>query len=200
MKTEGVRHHALDLKKWAGELRGQGIAPGVRNILKYKKSGKVLDLGSGSGRHALFLAKMGFKVTAVDNAKEKIAELKQRTKMENVRIVAKCVDVRKFRASSKYDVVIATMLLHFFTKRQISEIVARIKSYTKPNGLNVVSVLTDKHQKGARPHLFKAKELKQYYKDWSILEYEEKLSKPFYSNSAARMIRQHRAALISQNV
>lgn len=178
----------------------KGIAPAVRSILKYKKSSTVLDLGSGKGRHTIFLAEKGFRVTAVEHTKEKLAELKKQAKIEKVRIATKCIDVRKFRSSRKYDVVIATMLLHFLKKRQIKKIIARMKSYTKPNGLNVVSVLTDKHPKGFRPHLFKKNELNQYYSDWSTVEYKEKLSKPFYSNSAGRIIRQHRAVLIAQKV
>ncbi|MEK6923472.1 MAG: methyltransferase domain-containing protein, partial [Nanoarchaeota archaeon] len=38
----------------------------IKEILNFKRSGDVLDLGVGEGRDALFLAKNGFSVTGVD--------------------------------------------------------------------------------------------------------------------------------------
>ena len=184
--------------KWTRESSRKRIAPSVQHVLKYKKSGAALDLGSGKGRHSIFLAKSGFNVTAVDHDQAKLIDLKKRAKTEKVHIATKCADIRKFRTSRKYDVVIATMLLHFFRKSQITKVVAQIKSYTKPDGLNVISVLTDENPEGFRLHLFKENELKKYYWNWSILEYEERKSKPFYSKSAGKIIRQHRAVLIAQ--
>ncbi|MDO8505017.1 MAG: methyltransferase domain-containing protein [bacterium] len=185
--------------KWTCESSRRNIAPGVRHILKYKKSGTVLDLGSGKGKHSTFLAKNGFTVTAVDHEKEKLVVLKNRAKIEKVHIVTKCADIGKFRTSRKYNIVISTMVLHFLDKKQIPKVIARIKSYTKPDGLNLISVLTDKEPKGYRPHLFKKNELRKHYLDWSILEYEEKKSKHFYCNLTGKIIRQHRAVLIAQN-
>ncbi|MEN0088495.1 MAG: class I SAM-dependent methyltransferase [Pseudomonadota bacterium] len=49
-----------DVKAWAG-----GFAAGAR----------VLDLGAGVGRHALWLAGRGFKVTALDAAADGLARI-----------------------------------------------------------------------------------------------------------------------------
>ncbi|MBI2551697.1 methyltransferase domain-containing protein [Candidatus Uhrbacteria bacterium] len=176
----------------------EGIAPSVRNILNYKKSGTVLDLGSGKGRHAIFLAKQGFAVTAVDYVEERLAEMKARARIEGVRISIKRADISHFSFSRKYDIIMASMSLHFLQKNQIAQVVKRMKAHTKQGGLNVVSVLTNKEEmKANRAYLFKTSELKRYYTDWNILEYEEKLSQPFFSEKQGKRIRQHRAVIIA---
>ena len=50
-------------------------------VLYLKKDAKILDVGCGDGRHALYLASLGFQVDAFDlskNAIEKIDYLKQK--------------------------------------------------------------------------------------------------------------------------
>ena len=174
------------------------IAPCVQHIIKYKQSGTVLDLGTGTGKHALYLAKQGFTVTAVDNDKLKVAELRRRLKQEGVAIKVVRADAMRFAFTKKYDIIIATMLLHFLKPRQIGMLVARIKAHTKSGGLNVVSAYTDIHPLGTKPYLFKKDELKNHYSGWHLLEYEEKKSRPFFSNSAGRLVQPHRAVIIAQ--
>jgi SAM-dependent methyltransferase len=50
--------------------------------LRWKNLGKqtVLDIGCGKGRHSLFLAELGFNVTAVDISPEGIEQLRQAAK------------------------------------------------------------------------------------------------------------------------
>ena len=54
--------------------------------LRWKDKGEqtVLDLGCGIGRHALFLAELGFRVTAVDLSPEGIAVLREETARKNL--------------------------------------------------------------------------------------------------------------------
>ena len=177
----------------------KGIAPVVRSILKYKKSGTVLDLGCGTGRHSLFLAKRGFKVIALDNNKEKLAELKAKAKTQGLRVSIIKADIERYRFPRKFDIIIATMLLHFLSTKNIEHVICRMKAATKPDGLNVVSGLTDRERNATRKHFFRKNELKGYYRDWKILEYEERLSKAFYSTKKEKFIRQHRAVLIARN-
>ena len=48
----------------------------LKDILKQKSSGKVLDLGCGQGGLALDLAQKGFEVTCVDISKVAIERIK----------------------------------------------------------------------------------------------------------------------------
>ena len=54
--------------------------------LKWREQGckEVLDLGCGKGRHALFLAELGFNVTAVDLSPEGVDQLQAAAKKRNL--------------------------------------------------------------------------------------------------------------------
>ena len=99
------------------------VRPIVKAILKYKKSGTVLDLGSGPGRHTLFLAKKGFAVTAIEISREKSDRLKKAAHKENlsVRVVTK--NIVDLDIAKSYDIVLATMSLHFLSKTQVPKAV-----------------------------------------------------------------------------
>ena len=168
------------------------MTPSVKEALKYKES--------GSGRNAIGLARKGFLVTAVDKNKEKLSLLKIRARELGVKLTTKYADIKRLRLSTKYDIMIATMILHFLDEGQVSKAISMMQKYTKAEGLNIVSVFTDKHPVGTRPYLFKKNELKKYYLDWKILKYEEKLSRKFFSSRTNTFVRQHRAVLIAQKI
>ena len=87
--------------KWA-----QGTPNEINFIKKYiPKNGKILDMGCGSGRHAVALAKKGYSVKAVDNAAVLFEKAKKDNKnIANLRFTTG--DVRFYRDSNKYDAVI----------------------------------------------------------------------------------------------
>ena len=75
----------------------------ITHYLKEKSS--VLDLGCGTGRHAVELAKQGFYVKAVDNAPVLFEKTKDTySDMKNLEFVAG--DVRSFKDRNRYDAVI----------------------------------------------------------------------------------------------
>ena len=173
------------------------IAPAIELITNYKSSGEVIDLGAGNGDNSIFLAKKGFKVTAVDADKPKIADLKAKANKLKLPISTKRADLPKLKLLKKYDIVVCTMVLHFLGKSKILKVVKNIKGHTKRDGLNVISVHTDKNAKRSRPHLFSKDELKSYYSDWRVLYYWEGLGKAFFSKSGKK-VKKYRAEIIAQ--
>lgn len=156
------------------------IRPFIKLVLKYKKAGSVLDLGSGVGRHSLFLAKKGFKVTAVDNKSELMAALKALARLQKLPINIIKDDVTTYLPKKKFDVLISTMVLHFIPPKTQAKMIATMQNHTTKNGLNVLSSYTDKNKKGLRPHPLKPGNLKSLYEKagWTILHYTEGLGQP----------------------
>ncbi len=160
----------------------RGLKPNTLTtiILKYTSEGSVLDLGCGEGQDAVFLAKRGFDVTAIDNSKTAIEHLKELAKENKVSIKTKLCDIEKYEFKQEFDVVLAEASLHFLTKEKRKEVISLIKNITKKDGLNIVGVFdtrtTKKETKELRKwgiKLFSEDELLKYYKDWKILLYKQ---------------------------
>jgi len=69
--------------------------------------GKALDLGCGTGRNSIWLAKQGFEVTGVDASSVGLAEAARRAEVEGVSIELIQADLYSFDPSpSSYDLVV----------------------------------------------------------------------------------------------
>jgi len=147
----------------------------VYDILKYKNSGAVLDLGAGFGRHSLFLAYKGFRVTAVEIDKDKLAKISEDAGRLGVNITTIQSDLADFVPKEKYDVLISTMVLHFLNKQKAHRAISTMQKFTNKDGLNVISVYTNENPAGFRPYLFEKNELRNAYSGWEILQYQESL-------------------------
>jgi len=51
--------------------------PRLKQVIKYAKRGKALDVGAGEGRNSIFLAQNGFEVEAIDLIPEGLEKLKK---------------------------------------------------------------------------------------------------------------------------
>ena len=71
--------------------------------------GPILELGAGTGRVALTLARAGHGVTAVDHAPALLAELQARTRAEALEVDAVEADVRSLALAREFALVIAPM-------------------------------------------------------------------------------------------
>jgi tellurite methyltransferase len=162
---------------------GKEPAKFVQRIPHYITSGTVLDLGAGEGKNAIYLAKMGFKVTAVEISlyatRNFINWLIEDGKQFNNNIMLVQANVLEFKFSQQYDIIIAYGLLHSLPSKQDAQnIVYQMKTNTKPGGLNIICTFTDmvpmpEAQSYLEPIFFKPDELRDnLYSDWEILEYE----------------------------
>src|ERR1700724_680602 len=57
--------------------RTQGLRSGEERVLEYFKSGKILDLGCGTGRTSIILQDRGLEVTAIDYSHALIEEARK---------------------------------------------------------------------------------------------------------------------------
>jgi SAM-dependent methyltransferase len=81
----------------------------LKNMLPRLHKGKVLDIGSGLGANALFLAQNGFQVTAVDVSAAAIKYLQQQSLAAHVSIDSKEADMDFFMMGLMvYDSVVMT--------------------------------------------------------------------------------------------
>ncbi len=148
----------------------------IEEILKNKKSGKVLDLGCGEAGTSLSLAKKGFEVTCIDISKTAIKNIKIEAKKRDVKLIAFVVDLEKFEFKEDYDIIIGTGIFHFIPEKDSFKLINNIMKHTKKDGLNILEVFLQgdpSQEEDSEGYYFKQNELKELYSDWNILDYEE---------------------------
>jgi len=93
--------------------------------------GLVLDVACGAGRNALYLARRGFSVVAVDISWEGLQRLSQRARAEQLDVLPVHADLEKFELpAAKFDVIVNTRFL-------LRSLFPTIRTALKPGGLLV---------------------------------------------------------------
>lgn len=152
----------------------------VESIAEHLSSGKALDLGAGDGRNAMFLAEKGFAVKAIDTSTSGIEKLSQSANGKGLQVETVVGDVTQWEFDSTYDVILAITLLQHLKTEDALRVLEAMQAYTNENGLNAISLFTNN---GDRYRLDQIEDpdafypadgwLKEFYKDWEILNYEE---------------------------
>jgi len=190
-------------KKTKGLLWGKEPSKIIVNSEKlFKRKSKILDLGCGEGKDALFLAKKEHKVTAIDISESAINKLNERAKEEKLKIKTEIMDLSNYKIKENYDVMIALASIHFIReKKELYNLIKNIKSKTKKKGYNVITVFRkgDSSQKKFGMYYFNNGELSKLYSDWEIISYREFLKKDKHGKKGK--IHYHKNAnLIAQNL
>lgn len=74
--------------------------------LAFDKSLKILDVGCGTGRHAIELTKRGYNVTGIDLSKAQLERAKEKAEEQNLNIDFLCQDARNLSFDNEFDVAI----------------------------------------------------------------------------------------------
>ncbi|MCK1995142.1 class I SAM-dependent methyltransferase [Peribacillus muralis] len=109
------------------------------------ESGKVLDIGIGEGRNALFFAKRGFAVEGIDISETAVERCLEFSKEHNLNVKASVQDITSFEIEpNKYSLIILSNVLNFFPDRDIKIIIEKVKNGLLKNGLVYISAFDDK--------------------------------------------------------
>lgn len=95
--------------KYEKEIFTQGTIGEVDFIISeinQDKNYKILDIGCGTGRHAVELAKRGYNVTGIDLSPSMIEKAKENANKSNVKIDFSVADARDPHFDSEFDLVI----------------------------------------------------------------------------------------------
>ncbi|MBU2496983.1 MAG: methyltransferase domain-containing protein [Nanoarchaeota archaeon] len=136
-------------------------------ILESKSIKTVLDLGCGKGRISLRFARKGIKVDGVDIKDNNIST-------ENFTFIQK--DFEDFEIAKKYDLIIASFILHFMKKEMAVELISKMKENTQNKGFNFLICMTNLDNSFKRnPENFypDIDLLKKLYSDWKLIKYNQ---------------------------
>jgi ubiquinone/menaquinone biosynthesis C-methylase UbiE len=110
--------------------------PVVRRLIGDVSGLNVLDLGCGTGRHALWLASIGARVTAVDFSEGMLAEARSKPGADTVRFVVHDLHT-PLPFGAEFDLVVSGLVLEHL--RDLNGFFTEARRVLKPGGRAVVS-------------------------------------------------------------
>jgi 2-polyprenyl-3-methyl-5-hydroxy-6-metoxy-1,4-benzoquinol methylase len=113
----------------------------IKNILRYKKEGKVLDLGCGEGGNSIELAKRKFDVTCIDISKTAIKQIKEESKKRKLKVKAICEDLNLFKGAEKYDVILFLGVSHFI--KNPLKLIKHLMEILNKGGVFILDILKE---------------------------------------------------------
>lgn len=87
---------------------------------------RVLDVGCGQGRDALFIARRGHSVVGVDLSPNGIRDLNEAANKENLAIEGVVADISAFDPVGEFDVVLIDRTLHMLPEKDRLDGLARL--------------------------------------------------------------------------
>ncbi len=108
--------------------------------------GTILELGAGSGRMTIPLARAGHEVVAVDRMASMLEKLRDRLEDEprevRERITIKRGDLSKLRLRRRFDLVVApfNVFMHLYTRPDVERALATCRAHLRPSGKLVFDV------------------------------------------------------------
>ena len=104
------------------------------------KANKILELGSGTGKHACMLAKKGYNIVGIDQSRtmlEMAGHLLEADPVAAKQIRLYEGDVRTFTISEKFDAAISLfhVLSYQTSNHDVEQMFTTVKNHVKPGGL-----------------------------------------------------------------
>ncbi len=163
--------------------------PQVAQLLKERGSQRVLDLGCGSGRHVVYLARSGFAVYGLDNSPQGLALTQKWLDEEGLSADLQLGDMaaRWPYEDSFFDAVISVQVIHHALAATIKKIIQEIERVLKKGGFIFISVPKLRNQgrefeqielntfvpldgpeKGLPHHIFTPEELREFFGNFNV--------------------------------
>lgn len=170
-------------KSYFGEAPSDGL---VAMLKKYNVNvGKALDIGAGEGRNSIYLAQLGFDVTSIEPTKDGANKIIDKSNKLNLKINVLNCDYLTDDSKEKYDFIIAGTSLDHMEKIYLDKAIEKLKASLNLGGLIYIVVFTQEDPGYLKcldiasechdfiKHYFKKNELKNYFKEFDILYYNE---------------------------
>ena len=172
-------------KRYAGAEYYWGTEPGAfcdeLVALKPVPGARVLDIGCGEGKDAVYLAQKGYAVAAFDAAPSGVAKAKRLARERGVDIDAWVDDINAFRADGRFDIVYSTGTIQYLRDENRAAFFEKIDRITNVRGIVYFNVFVEKPFLPLPPDwdagekMWKSGELFTYFPDWKVHRVEERI-------------------------
>jgi 2-polyprenyl-3-methyl-5-hydroxy-6-metoxy-1,4-benzoquinol methylase len=172
-----------DQKRWDERFKGREFAfgkeanPFLRRHIRLLPKGKALDIASGEGRNAVFLAQHGFDVDAVDISEMGLRKARKLAKEMRIKIRTILVDLNTYQiGKNQYDLIAD----FYFLRRSL---IPKIKKGLKKGGRVIFETYILEHRNLATSgpkqakYFLKPNELLKLFNGFRVLRYREGIFK-----------------------
>ena len=106
----------------------------------FKKSQRVLCLGEGEGRNAVYLAKKGYEVAALDASDVGLKKLEDFANEVGVSVKTRCIDLNEWVPKKKYGAIMFSYL--HLNKQEQQPLFEKIERSLKAKGFFIAEVFS----------------------------------------------------------
>lgn len=158
-------------------LKHSELAEQVVNILQRDSQNtiKLLDVGSGEGRDAIYFAQCGYVVDALEISLPGIEKIEHYSHSTGHPVNAIQADLIDYALVNDYDVIYSMGALQFLPPRLRQRQFEQYKKFTRPHGIHAHLVFVEKPFIAVAPdwqtneYFYKSGDLACFYHDWEIL-------------------------------
>lgn len=146
----------------------------VMELLPPTKPLRLLDVGCGEGKDAVFFARNGYRVTAFDVAEAGLEKARRLAEANNVELDLFRANLLDYRLDEEFDVIFSSGVFHYIPPDLRREILLNYQEHTAPDGLHALNVFVKKPfieeapEKEPSAALWKSGELAMLYADWLL--------------------------------
>ena len=140
---------------------------------------KVLDIGCGEGKDAVYMASKGYKVTAFDLTENGIRKTIRLAKENGVEINAYVDDINTFETDEQFDIVYSTGTIQYLFDENKKPFFEKISRITRKNGFVFFNVFVEKPFLDLPPDweieemMWRSGELFSFFPDWKFIRIDE---------------------------
>lgn len=140
---------------------------------------KVLDIGCGEGKDAVYMAQKGYDVTAFDLTDNGIRKTLALADQKEVKIKAFVDDINTFETDEQFDIIYSSGTVQYLFDENKKEFFDKIDRMTRPDGIVFFNVFVEKSFLELPPDwdkeekMWKSGELFTYFADWKIERIDE---------------------------
>ena len=172
-------------EKWyEGEDYYWGLEPGdfLEELIRLcppAEGCKVLDIGCGEGKDAVYMAQQGYDVTAFDLTENGIRKTRLLAEKRGVRINAYVDDINTFEVDEQFDIIYSTGTIQYLFDENKKGFFEKLEKITKPGGIVFINVFVEKSFLELPPDwdkeekMWKSGELFTYFADWKMERIDE---------------------------
>ena len=132
-------------------------------------SGRVLDVGCGTGEHTILLTRAGYDVLGIDGAPTAVAQARRNAAGQGIDARFEVADALNLGDSPGYDTIIDSALFHIFDDRDRARYVRSLHTATRPGATVYVLALSDAGR-GFGPQVSEATIRDAFGAGWEIEE------------------------------